>query len=523
MKWIEFCRLMQAVENRTPTKTISLIAKDYEHNSRLIKILALELPANNLASKKAFRWVVNALEVFDEEVELAIYQHGDIGEGVYHFVQDGEDSEMNLPTVLQLLSMDCSKSDGQSYNAFYVAFNSMSALEKKWFLRYWLRTPRNGINVGTVRKLLAKVYGKEKWEILSEAVVRKHNQLHSLEDISIFYSKGEEPPNDLRIGRYIAPMLAKAVPKEKWPKQHIVEYKYDGARYQIHKGDSVLIFNRKGKVVTDKFPDIVLMINTWEIKESFIIDTEIYPVESDGRPAPFKKMGTRIHSKNIEEAVEKCPVELGVFDCMMFNDENLMDNSLRQRMWFILKFPKQANRTYNGRRWDEWGVKKIDTVYESDAFYNRAINDGYEGIMVKDLSAPYESGKRSWVKYKPPRIELDVVVTGARYGEGKRATVFGSYDIAVKDGTEFVPVGSIGTGFSDIDLISLTQQGKKIIQRVENGTYELLPRIVLEVTADLVTRDANDNLGLRFPRLLRIRSDKPVSDINTIQDVEGMI
>ena len=265
------------------------------------------------------------------------------------------------------------------------------------------------------------------------------------------------------------------------------------------------------------------MINAWEIKESFIIDTEIYPVESDGRPAPFKKMGTRIHSKNIEEAVEKCPVELGVFDCMMFNDENLMDNSLRQRLRFILKFPKQTNRTYNGRRWDEWGVKKIDTVYESDAFYNRAINDGYEGIMVKDLSAPYESGKRSWVKYKPPRIELDVVVTGARYGEGKRATVFGSYDIAVKDGNEFVSVGSIGTGFSDMDLLYLTNEGKKIVERVNSGTHELLPRLVLEVTCDLVTRDANDNLGLRFPRMLRIRTDKPVSDINTVTDVEAMI
>ena len=75
---------------------------------------------------------------------------------------------------------------------------------------------------------------------------------------------------------------------------------------------------------------------------------------------------------------------------------------------------------------------------DNDAFYNRAINDGYEGIMIKDLNAPYESGKRSWVKYKPPRIELDVVVTGARYGEGKRATVFGSYDIAVKDGTKYI-------------------------------------------------------------------------------------
>ena len=510
MKWIEFSRLMQAVEYKTPTKTVSLLAKDFkeiENKTIFIDILSLDLGPNNLASKKALKWITKCLEVFEEEIETSIYNHGDIGEAIYHFDNIDESSDCSLEGIYSILQMDCSKSDGEAFRRFNMFFSQMSSLERKWFLRYWLRTPRNGINEGLVRKLVAKVYDKK------EAEVRKHMQLHSLSDIVVYYTTNQTPPNDLVIGRFIKPMLAKEVPKEKWPKESIIEYKYDGARYQIHKGDSVLIFNRKGKVVTDKFPDIVLMINAWEMKESFIIDTEIYPVESDGRPAPFKKMGTRIHSKNIEEAVEKCPVELAVFDCMMFNGENLMDNSLRERLPFILKFHKQAVRV----------TENIFKTIGNDAFYNLAINDGYEGIMVKDLNASYESGKRSWVKYKPPRIELDVVVTGARYGEGKRATVFGSYDIAVKDGTEFVPVGSIGTGFSDIDLISLTQQGKKIIQRVENGTYELLPRIVLEVTADLVTRDANDNLGLRFPRLLRIRSDKPVSDINTIQDVEGMI
>jgi len=505
MKWIEFSRLMQAIEYRTPNKTVSLLAKDFYGSQEFIRILALDLEPNNLASKKALKWITKSLEVFEEEIEMSIYTHGDIGEAVYHFSQEDGSQEFGLRTIINFLTMDCSKSDGESYRKFNVAFNQMSSLERKWFLRYWLRTPRNGINEGLVRKLVAKVYDKK------EAEVKKHMQLHSLAELLIYYQRGEEPPNDLKVGRFVKPMLAKAVPKEQWPRECIIEYKYDGARYQIHKGDSVLIFNRKGKVVTDKFPDIVLMINTWEMEESFIIDTEIYPVESDGKPAPFKKMGTRIHSKNIVEAIEKCPVNLGVFDCMMFNDENLMDNSLRERLPFILKFPKQAVRT---------------TVTEDDdVFYNLAINEGFEGIMVKDLNTVYESGKRSkgWAKYKPPRIELDVVVTGARYGDGKRSTVFGSYDIAVKDGNEFIPVGSIGTGFSDIDLISLTQQGKKIIQRVENGTYELLPRIVLEVTADLVTRDANDNLGLRFPRLLRIRSDKPVSDINTLRDVEGMI
>ena len=95
--------------------------------------------------------------------------------------------------------------------------------------------------------------------------------------------------------------------------------------------------------------------------------------------------------------------------------------------------------------------------------------------------------------------------------------------MAVKNGNEYISVGSVGTGFSDMDLLSLTQQGKKIISSVKNGTHEFLPRIVLEVTCDLVTRDAEGNLGLRFPRMLRIRNDKPVSDINTLKDVEGML
>ena len=505
MKWIEFSRLNQAIEGLTPTRTIRLLSKDYpEEYLSFIQILALELPPNNLASKKAMKWITNALEVFDDEVESAIYIHGDIGEAMYHFTEDAEDSDFSLERVIEFLSMDCSKSDGQSFEIFRNSFSAMSALEKKWFLRYWLRTPRNGINAGLVQKLLAKVYDKKLVEI------KKHHQLHSLSDIALYYGSGREPPNDLTVGRFVAPMLAKVVPKEKWPSRFIIEYKYDGARYQIHKGDAVIIFNRKGKVVTEKFPDMVELVGSWDIPESFIIDTEIYPVEDDGRPAPFNKMGTRIHSKNVQEAVEKCPVELGVFDCMMFNDENLMDLPFEERLNIINGFPKLTKRT---------------PQMQHHIFYNLAINDGYEGIMIKDLDATYESGKRStaWAKHIPPRFELDVVVTGVRYGEGKRATVFSSYDIAVKDKNNFISIGSIGTGFSEIDLIYLTNEAKKIILSVENGTHNLSPRIVLEVTCDLITTDSEGNLGLRFPRLLRIRHDKPVSDINTIEDIQSMV
>jgi len=101
--------------------------------------------------------------------------------------------------------------------------------------------------------------------------------------------------------------------------------------------------------------------------------------------------------------------------------------------------------------------------------------------------------------------------------------VFSSYDISVKDNQDFVSIGSIGTGFSEIDLIYLTNEIKKIILSVDGDTYSVSPRVVLEVTCDLITRDGKGNLGLRFPRLLRIRHDKPVSDINTLSDIKEMM
>lgn len=208
---------------------------------------------------------------------------------------------------------------------------------------------------------------------------------------------------------------------------------------------------------------------------------------------------------------------MAVFDCMRYGVENLVDLTLEKRLVYINKFPCGSVKYHSAER---TGERNHD-----NSFYAKAINDGYEGMMIKDMDATYHSGKRSvaWAKYKPPRFELDVVITGARYGDGKRATVYGSYDIAVKDGPQYIQVGSIGTGFTDADLLNLTNQGRKIVSAVDNGTYKLLPRIVLEVTCDLVTQDAEGNYGLRFPRLLRIRDDKPVSDINTIGDLEAMI
>jgi DNA ligase-1 len=145
-------------------------------------------------------------------------------------------------------------------------------------------------------------------------------------------------------------------------------------------------------------------------------------------------------------------------------------------------------------------------------------------MMIKNAKAAYDTGKRSkhWVKYKPPRIDLDVVIIGARYGDGRRGNVFGSYDIAVINDGLFEKIGSIGTGFSDWDLTNLTTRLRPLTLSFDKGTYEILPRIVLEVTADLVSRNKDGTYALRFPRMKSIRDDKPVSEINTIEDVVAL-
>ena len=129
--------------------------------------------------------------------------------------------------------------------------------------------------------------------------------------------------------------------------------------------------------------------------------------------------------------------------------------------------------------------------------------------------------KRSafWAKYKPPRIDLDVVVLSARYGEGARASVFASFDIGVKSDDGFMSIGSVGTGLSEKEMLSITNKLRKMVEKYDGKTYHFTPKVVLEVTADLISRDAKGNIGLRFPRIVRIRDDKYISDINTVGDV----
>ena len=484
---------------------ISKALENFEDKSSVLAVLALEYPSNNIGLSRAKKWMAKSFDLHEEEIDGDMVVYEDLGDVVY-YLDTSADSETgtSVATILRMLGTDCSGINSDSNRAINDLIISLSAIERKWFIRYWLRTPRNGINSGNVVKMLAKHFKK------TQSEVKKHTNFNSISNVCEYYMGGMEPPMILNHGTFVAPMLAKAVPLNKWPKNRIVDYKYDGNRYQIHKkGDNVIIFNRKGKIVTNQYPDIVEIIRGYDCDNS-IFDGEIYPIHGDGSPAPHQRLGTRVHSKDHAEAVRRCPVTWVIFDCLKMDGEAMLGLPYAHRLEVMKELPNQAHRQFDG---------------DAIAFYHEAINAGFEGIIVKDADAEYQPGKRSisWAKHKPPRIDLDVVIVSASYGEGKRAGVFGRFEMGVKSDGGYSPIGWVGTGFSDSDLVNLTNALRKNVESYKGNIYSVLPRVVLQVSADVVTRDSDGNIGLRFPRVTRIRDDKFAQDVNTLEEVERMI
>lgn len=472
MLWSDFARMCEAIQNRKLTTEKEAILRSSKLTDEAKEILSLKLEPNFIGDKKAIVWIAKCYDVLGEDISQQIKIHGEIGEAIKWYVENGNKSDYTVKQIKHLLEMDCSKIDSNAFSLIKEAFEKMEGNEIKWFIRYWLRKPRNGIHDG----IMKKVFGESK----------------------IRY----------QVGIAVSPQLAKplkGIPKT-WPL--IMDYKYDGIRVQIHRQRNiVLLYNRSGKDITRRFPDVVNVITNWE-EGNYILDGEIYPIEK-GKPAPFQKIGTRIHSNNIVQAMEKCPVELVVFDYLFEN------TPLRERLKLMEGIvPEQfrAIRYTNFPDYDSFEKHK-------NLFYAQSINDGFEGIMLKDANGIYEPSKRTWLKFKPAKIDLDVVIISARYGEGKNKSVFSSFDIAVKDEGNFINVGSVGIGFSNEDLKLLTNKLRRTTIKFHSSTYEFLPRVVLSVSADLITKDKEGAWGLRFPRMIAIRDDKPVAEINTIEDV----
>jgi DNA ligase-1 len=297
----------------------------------------------------------------------------------------------------------------------------------------------------------------------------------------------------------------------------IADDKYDGIRAQIHSdGESVRIYSRTLDDITHRFPE--LEIAARQLARGVILDGEI--VAFRDRILPFaiiqKRLGRRqVTSKLLTEA----PVVFFAFDLLYLDGTALFETALRDRLAKLHKVIVRAGAPI--RIGDSSPVRDAAHV---DQLFDEARARANEGLVVKDPSSVYTPGRRgkSWLKYKKALATLDCVVTRAQYGNGKRRAVLSDLTFGVKrdDGT-IVNIGKAYSGLTDAEIATTTERFKQTTIEQHGPVHEVEPTIVLEIAFDRIQESKRHKAGyaLRFPRIVRIRDDKTVDEISTLDDV----
>jgi DNA ligase 1 len=297
-----------------------------------------------------------------------------------------------------------------------------------------------------------------------------------------------------------------------------VEWKYDGARVQIHKdGDLVRIYSRRLENVTSSLPEVIKAVVSQVKARKVILDGEAVAMGPDGRPRAFQDILKRFRRKyNVEKLAAQIPLHLFLFDILYLDGETLIDLPLSERRSRLVQVADKSITADQVLTGDPAAV---------DAIYKGALKAGHEGVMIKNPGSVYAPGKRgkNWLKIKPIMETLDLVVLGATWGEGRRATYLGSYRLACLDPEtgDLLDIGWVATGLSDEALSELTELFRDKILVQKGMEVELRPKVVFEVAYEEIQKSQNYSSGyaLRFPRLIAVRDDKSPEEADTLSRV----
>ena len=298
------------------------------------------------------------------------------------------------------------------------------------------------------------------------------------------------------------------------------EEKYDGVRCQLHHVEGrVELFSRDLKETTAAFPELAEA--ALKLPHGVMFDGEVL-AHRDGRVLRFFELQHRLGRKVVDEQLKReVPVALVIFDLLWLDGRAVLDEPLQERRRLLESL--RVEHPFLLAR-----VEEATSPDDLDRIFAETRERGNEGLMVKDPSSPYTPGRRglAWLKLKRPLATLDVVVTAVEWGHGKRKGVLSDYTFAVLDAKAktLVNVGKAYTGLTDAEIATMTQKFLQMQVRDAGWGFMVRPEVVLEVAFDSIQESERHASGyaLRFPRIVRIRDDKPVEEIDTLARVDEL-
>jgi len=431
--------------------------------------------------------------------------------------------------------------------------NDATAAEGRYIIKFIMGQLRLGIADYTVLDALAVAFtGDKKNRHVLENAYNVSSDLGTV--AKLLATKGLEAVRSIKITLFkpIRPMLAERIRSseealERMEGKAAVEYKLDGERVQLHKGKNrVELFSRRLEKITSHYPDVASAVKS--IKPEVILEGEVVAINAQTEEyLPFQELMHRRRKYDVEEAMENYPVVMNFFDVLYAAGKSKTDLTYVERRKLLKKIIDGV-KDNKVRLIEQTIATKPEEV---DRFMATAIENGCEGVMIKQMSSTYRAGAReyAWLKLKREyRSELadtlDLVIVGALHGRGRRAGKYGALLLAAYDekADMFQSVSKVGTGFTDVHLEQFYKELEQHVisqrhARVETGMdmdvwFE--PKIVIEVIASEITLSPSHTAGLnavrpgyglalRFPKFTgKIRDDKKPEDATSTEEILTM-
>jgi DNA ligase-1 len=455
-----------------------------------------------------------------KDLSASYRQFGDIGNVAQHVLLTvtPTDADLTLQQAASLFNqLAATRTSADKKSLLRETLKSASPTDVKYIFKIITSDLRMGFKENFVEEAIAKAFDQP------IDAVRRANML--LGDIGQTLTHAQE--NSLaeitaKLFRPIGCMLATPVedPAELFDDQKktmYVEEKYDGIRAQIHKNSNgVKLYSRTLDEITEFFE---LPSQLAKLPGELILDGEVL-AWGDSGPLPFTELQQRLGRKQMNLWLkEDIPIRFLAFDILLQDGALLLDVPLherRQRLESVISATK-------AQLIELAPFSVCKSAEEVKSAFRASLSAGHEGIVAKDPASPYTPGRRGghWFKLKEPLATLDVVVTAVELGHGKRHGVLSDYTFAIQHEGKFLNVGKAYSGLTDAEIATYTKFFQEHTLEDQGFRRIVEPTVVIEVAFNNIQRSNRHESGyaLRFPRIVRLRPDKPISEIDTLERV----
>jgi DNA ligase 1 len=490
----------------------------------------------------------------------AYRRHGDLGSAAQDLLENNAPRKNTLSPADVSAAFDelaQTSSAAQKLRLLEDLLRRATAVEAKYIIKIIGGDLRIGLRESLVEEAIARAFEEK-----PAAVQRANMLLGDVRETLRLAARHQLGQARMRLFHPLGFMLASpaqdAAEAFSYFTRAAVEDKYDGIRAQAHAGGKqdprVRLFSRTLDEISQSFPELPPALRAFP--GPVILDGEILAWSPElGQALPFSELQKRLGRKTVsDEMVRSVPVIYMAFDVLYAGGELTIERPLEERRklleeifaavppgGFLVEYP-MATENPQGQLVFEPAVVDLrgaspqgaprvalspaltaDSPEHLEEIFAAARRRGNEGLMVKDLTSPYAPGRRgkSWLKLKKELATLDVVVTAVEWGHGKRNQVLSDYTFAVRDGEKLLNVGKAYSGLTDAEIAGMTQWFLEHTIEDQGFRRTVEPKIVLEVAFNNMMRSSRHESGyaLRFPRILRIRADKSVDEIDTLDAV----